>query len=328
MKNTLLLSILLVSACATSGGNHPLHSTSNTVSRPEVHGHRGARWMRPENTLPAFEYAMDVGVDVLELDLGVTKDNILVVYHDQILNPVICRYKSGKEIKKQIPIRSLTLKQVKQFDCGSKKNPRFPEQVPTRGVEIPTLDELFSAVKKHKNGSQVRFNIEMKSEFQFPSYAPKPEEFAKLLLNALKKHQMLDRSIIQSFDIRTLKAAREIDANCKISVLIEDRPTTPLKGPIEDLAITLSRSPLRANILSPNHEWLTAEDVRAFHAVGMQVVPWTANSESDWKKLLEFGVDGIISDNPKALIDYLGKQFPNSVPGSRAQTLIQGTGGI
>ena len=103
-----------------------------------VHGHRGARARRPENTLPAFRYAIEQGVDVLELDVAVTKDNVLVVSHDPLINATIC---SGP--KTGIPIHTLTLAELNQYDCGAKQNPAFQTQVPVSGTRVPKLDEVF-----------------------------------------------------------------------------------------------------------------------------------------------------------------------------------------
>src|SRR5688572_16254359 len=102
-----------------------------------VHGHRGARAVLPENTLPAFEYAIQIGVDALELDLAVTKDNVLVVSHDPTINGTICQ---GGEA--HIPIRHLTLAQLRKYDCGARRNPAYPQQKPVPGTRIPTLDQV------------------------------------------------------------------------------------------------------------------------------------------------------------------------------------------
>lgn len=315
MKTKLVPSLgLFLSACAS------MQPTSQIpLKMPEVHGHRGARWVRPENTLPAFQYALDEGVAVLEMDLGVTKDNVLVVYHDQTLNPVFCRYKNGKEITGEIPIHKLTLKQVKELDCGSKKNPKFPEQVLVPGTEIPTFDEFATMVAAHPRGKTVRFNIETKSEEAHPTWQPGPKKFASLVVGAFKKHKILDRTILQSFDFRTLVEARKIEPKIVISALVEYKP----QGSLTEIAKTLN-----ANITSSDHEWLTKEEVGALHAMNVQVAPWTANTEADWKKLIDFGVDAIITDNPKGLMDYLKSLTKNRVQGSRAVEAVKGTGGV
>src|ERR1700755_2491186 len=120
-------------------------TTSEAATRIQVHGHRGARAMRPENTIPAFEYAIGVGVDVLELDMAVTKDNVLVVSHDPMLNPAIC---TGPGTP--VAIHTLTLAELRKWDCGAKQNPLFSKQPPVPGTPIPTLDEVFDLAPRGK----------------------------------------------------------------------------------------------------------------------------------------------------------------------------------
>src|SRR2546426_284792 len=159
-----------------------------------VHGHRGARAMRPENTIPAFEYAIQVGVDVLELDMAVTKDDVLVVSHDPLLNPEICK---GPEAPRAI--RTLTLRELRRWDCGSLRNPRFPKQIPVPGTRMPTLDEVFALAP---NG-RIEFNIETKIFEDHPEYTPAPEKFARLTLDCVRRNGLESRVILQSFDFRT-----------------------------------------------------------------------------------------------------------------------------
>lgn len=298
MKYFLLVGFLLgftnCKTAPTQGAGQKL----KIVPHVDVHGHRGARWLYPENTIPAFEYALSVGVDYIEMDLGVSKDNILVVYHDQFLNPDICLDSKGEKIKSKIALNSLRLKEIKTYDCGTLVNPRFTQQTPVPGTKIPTLQEFFDWIKNSKNphSQKVKFNIEMKSEEALPKLSPKPAQFAKLLISILKKNNMIERTVIQSFDHRTLVEARKLYKNAVISALIEDRP----KVPLVDIAVKL-----KANFVSPNHEWLTSDDVFLLHTADVSVAPWTANTKEDWKKLISMGVDAIITDNPKALIEYL-----------------------
>ena len=119
-------------------------------SRILVHGHRGARAMRPENTIPAFEYAIAQGVDVLELDMAVTKDDVLVVSHDPMLNPAIC---TGPGTP--VAIRTLTLAELRKWDCGGKQNPLFSKQTPVPGTPIPTLDEVFDLSPARGNSNSI-----------------------------------------------------------------------------------------------------------------------------------------------------------------------------
>lgn len=273
----------------------------------EVQGHRGARALRPENTLAAFEYALQVGVDVLEMDLGVTSDNVLVVVHDSDINPWICSGPKTKFLQRFFSfmerplVHEMTLAEIKQYDCGSHFNPKFWNQVRVPGAKIPTLSEVFEMVESSDlpNAKTVAFNIEMKSEPTIPRAQPLPEDFARLLLATLNQHKMLERSTIQSFDHRTLKAAKAQNPQAVISVLTEKEMGIDY-ATVADLG-----NGLQAEILSPNFEEITNEDVQAAHGRGLKVIPWTANKAKEWQTLIDKNVDGIITDDPAALIAYL-----------------------
>src|SRR5579883_3114751 len=144
-----------------------------------VHGHRGARAMRPENTLPAFEYAISIGVDALELDMAVTRDNVIVVSHDPYLQPPVC---SGPRPK--TAIRELTFAEVRQWDCGKIRNPQFPKQTPLPGTRMPSLDEVFDLAPR----GRFWFNIETKSFPDHPELTPPPEEFSRMVLDRSEEH--------------------------------------------------------------------------------------------------------------------------------------------
>ncbi len=266
-----------------------------TATPIEVQGHRGARAVRPENTLAAFEYALGVGVDTLELDLAVTKDDVVVVSHDPHLTPERCLGPKGIILATPVAIRELSLEQVKAYDCGSLKNPRFPRQV-LAPAKIPTLDEVFALVKASKR--PVHFNLETKIFPAHPELTPEPKEFAELVVASVRRHGMVARTIVQSFDYRTLEAVKEIAPKLRIAMLQPDGlvPLVPVA------------KALRAEIVSPHHEWILKADVDALHAAGVRVVPWTANDEAAWARLLDLGVDGIITDDPAALITYLQKR--------------------
>jgi len=242
--------------------------------------------MRPENTIPAFEYAIGVGVDVLELDMAVTRDDIVVVSHDPLLNPEICTGPGAPRA-----IRTLTLSELRQWDCGALRNPRFPKQTPIPGTPMPTLDEVFALSSRGK----IEFNIETKIFEDHPEYTPSPEKFARLVLDCVRRHRLESRVILQSFDFRTLHAMKKIAPAIRLSALYE-------KG--ADSFVDVARR-AGARIVSPEKDLITPEKVKAAHAAGLQVVPWTANTRSDWDALVAAGVDAIISDDPAALIAYL-----------------------
>jgi glycerophosphoryl diester phosphodiesterase len=252
----------------------------------QVHGHRGARAMRPENTLPAFEYAIVQGVDALELDMAVTKDNVLVVSHDPILEGPVCTGPAAKAV-----IRELTLAQVREWDCGAKQNPAFPKQQPVPGTRVPTLDEVFALAPKGK----FLFNIETKIFPEKPELTPPPEEFARMVLAAIRKHHLEARVVLQSFDFRTLIAMKKLAPQIKLSALYG--------GPPKDFVAIGKEA--GAGIVSPIAGLVTPEQVKAAHAAGLEVLPWTANTPQEWERLANAGVDGIISDDPAALIAWL-----------------------
>ncbi len=267
------------------------------IKLPLVHGHRGTRGTRPENTLPAFNEALRVGVNVLEMDMDVTKDNVVVISHEPQLVPERCLAPDGKLMDKQVPIHSLTLEEVKKYDCGSLPNPKFPRQVPVPGTPIPTLDEVFSLVEAstYPAAAAVEFNIETKIFPAKPALTPSPAEFAALVAAVVKKHGMAKRVMVQSFDVRTLKEIKKIAPEIRTSQLTDD----------DLLDIVPALKAAGTDIWSPNSEWVTPEVISEAHAAGIQVAPWTINTPKEWDMAIAAGVDAIITDYPADLIEYL-----------------------
>ena len=252
----------------------------------QVHGHRGARALRPENTLPAFEYAIAQGVDALELDMAVTKDGVVVVSHDPELRAPVC---TGP--RDAVAIHSLALSEVRQWDCGGQQNPQFPRQQPAPGTKMPTLEAVFALAPK----GRFLFNIETKITPERPEWAPPPDEFVRLVLAQVRKHHLESRVVLQSFDFRTLHAMKKLAPEIRLSALYT--------GPPRDF-IEIGRE-AGAQIVSPEFRLVTPEQVKAAHTAGFEVLPWTVNMPEDWARMVAAGVDGIISDDPAALIAYL-----------------------
>jgi len=252
-----------------------------------VHGHRGARARRPENTIPAFDYAIAQGVDALEMDMGVTKDNVIVISHDPVLRAPVC---TGP--KDEAVIHKLTLTEVRAWDCGAQRNPNYPMQQPVAHTRMPTLDEVFALASR----GRFDYNIETKSFPDKPEYTPSPDEFARLVLEKIRSHHLERRVILQSFDFRTLVAMRKIAPEIRLSALTEKD-----KRPFAEI----TKDAANAEIISPEFKLVSAEKVAAAHRAGLQVVPWTANRPADWDMLIAAGVDAIISDDPAELIRYL-----------------------
>ena len=288
---------------------------TETISTPAheilVHGHRGARAWRPENTIPAFQFAIDHGVDVLELDLAVTKDNVLVVSHNPTLAPNsypgerICK---GPQLAPNTPIRTMTLAEVRQYDCGSVALAAFPNQVAVPGTKVATFDEVLDLAK----GTTVQFNVETKSFPNHPEFTPPPAEFVALIVAAIKRHNVDPaRIILQSFDWRTLAEMRKQWPAIRLSALVGAVKYDAMMGhtdPTKDFAAIAKLT--GAEIISPDWSLVTPEQVAAAHQAGAQVAPYTPNTPEAWQKLADAGVDAIISDDPVALLAWLRAQKP------------------
>jgi len=261
------------------------------LKKLSIHGHRGSRGTHPENTIPAFEEAVAAGANVLELDLQMTKDDVPVVSHEPDLTSKLCRYKSGKEIEKPIPLRSITAKELEQFECGMVFQERFPDQKKI-GVAIPTFDTFLKW--RNQKAKKLELNVETKMTADDPKWIPDPTLFATKVIELLKKHKVVDKTILQSFDFRTLTAAKKIEPKLALSCLFEEE-----KGFCEATA------KIGAQWASPEQSLVTAEEVAKCHAKGIKVVPWTANEKDQWHALLAKGVDAIITDYPRNLNAYV-----------------------
>jgi glycerophosphoryl diester phosphodiesterase len=269
-----------------------------------VHGHRGSRATRPENTIPAFEYAIEHGADVLELDLAVTKDNVLVGSHFPMITPDYPgeRVCVGPETPSHTAIHTLTLAHVEQYDCGSKTLANFPKQVAVPGTKIPTFDQVLDLAPQ----GHFDFNVETKSFPTHPELTPTPEEFVKLIDDAVKRHNLQSRVILQSFDFRTLIAMKQLDPSIRLSALIGDPKGDAMMGLTDhDKDFVSIGKKTGAQIISPDFHLVTQEKVAAAHAAGLQVVPWTADKPEEWQALVDAKVDAIITDDPEALVIWL-----------------------
>lgn len=251
-----------------------------------VHGHRGARAMRPENTLAAFEYAISVGADALEMDVAVTRDDVVVVSHDPRLNRSVCSSPDPPRA-----IREITLAELGRWDCGALRNRRFPKQTLVPGARVPTLDQVLDLAGR----GDFLFNIEVKSYPDRPALAPPPEDFAALVYGAVRRRQLEKRVMVQSFDFRVLHAMRRLAPAIRLAALYMGRPKSFVG--IADRAGT--------EIVAPYHALASARQVRASHAAGLEVIAWTANRPRDWRRLIAAGVDAIITDDPAALLAHL-----------------------
>ncbi len=274
----------------------PLSNAQKKLPTFDVQGHRGARGLKPENTIPAFIYALDSGVTTLELDLAVTKDRKLVVSHEPWMSSEICLNAQGDPIadreEKGFNIFEMSYDQVAQFDCGSKGNKKFPEQEKMK-VTKPLLSDVIVAVENHiKSYTQyeVDYNIEIKSGVEGDDkFHPAPAEFSDLVYNLLDEYLPMDRIIIQSFDFRVLKYWHEKYPKIRLAALVEDRKA------VETHLKELGFNP---TIYSPYYRNINKSKVDALHERKIKVIPWTVNEVSEMLALKGMGVDGFITDYP------------------------------
>jgi len=280
----------------------------------DLQGHRGARGLAPENTLAGFKVAQDLGVTTLETDLAVTRDGIVIISHDPVLNPALTRGPDGQWLAATGPaIRTLSLDELKRYDIGrldpaSKYAQQFPEQKPVDGQRFPTFPEFFAQA-----APGVRFNIEIKTDPGKPELTLDPAAFAAVAVEGIRKAKAEARSTLQSFDWRGLiearKLAPEIATGC-LSIESNNFDTvrrgsgqpSPWLGGL-DLAAhdgSLPRLAKAAGCATWSPFWrnVTAENVNEAHALGLKVVPWTVNVPAEMGRLIDLGVDGLITDYP------------------------------
>lgn len=263
-------------------------------------GHRGCRGLLPENSIPAFLKALDLGVTTLEMDLAVSADSQLIVSHEPWLNGDICTKSDGSAIKKgeseQLLLINMTADEIKKCDCGSKGNPRFKEQQPMKTYK-PTLEEVVKEVKKYcaeKNRPLPYFNIEIKSQ---PDYdmkkTPSVFAFTKRVVEAIKNLGIKEKTFIQSFDTRALENVKKLDPSVKLVFLVEN---------ILGVKKNLKKLTFKPDVYSPFFKLLTKKVVDLCHKKGIKVVPWTVNEPLDIQSVMNLGVDGIITDYPNRII--------------------------
>lgn len=266
------------------------------IPKFDLQGHRGARGLQPENTIPAFLVALDYGVTTIELDLAVTKDKQIVVSHEPWMSASICLKPDSSSIttreEKKLNIFQMTYEEVKQFDCGSKGNNKFPDQQKI-SISKPLLTDVIVAVEDHIRSFtqyEVDYNIEIKTSLDGDSkFHPTPQEFSDLVYNVIDQYLPLERIVIQSFDFRVLKYWHEKYPEIRLAALVENTKT---------VYSNLSALGFTPAVYSPYFKLLSKNDVQYLHQHKIRVIPWTVNEEADIQKMQQLGVDGLITDYP------------------------------
>lgn len=298
MVATVALSVLLV-AMPDSYAQSP--SSSDTTQVPEefdLQGHRGARGVAPENTIPAFRRALESGVTTLEMDVVIAGDGTVVVSHEPWMARKKCRMPNGERIprrkRRAHNIYQMSYEEIEAYDCGSLKLSDFPEQEPTpaskpRLRDVIEMAEAYTA--KHER-PPVFYNIETKSKRKWEdTFHPDPETFVERVLAVVTEQKVAPRTTLQSFDPRTLEAAHRRSALIRTALLVGWMGDGGLRDNLESLSFV-------PDIYSPNARLVDADLVAAVHDRGMQLIPWTVNDPSTMKRLIRLDVDGLITDYP------------------------------
>lgn len=303
----------------------------------DLEAHHGGRDVRPENTLYSYAYAIELGATSIECDMQLTKDGQIVMSHNPILNSDITRDENGNYIENnKYDIRLMTVDELKKFDVGV-MDPNCGEYYDLHGktqftydAKIPTLEELMQLIQSYGDKNIV-LNIETKS-YPDPASAgyknnADPKKFVEVFNNIVKKYDMDDRVVLQSFDWQTLIEMKKLNPNISTSALWQEQPSwgrdseslrryekkkSPWLGGLD--IKDYQGNPVKAahaigaDIISPYYTEISKQDVDEAHSLGMKVVPWTVNNEKDMNMLLDMGVDGIISDKPWLLKQVLEKR--------------------
>ena len=262
----------------------------------DLQGHRGARGLLPENTIPAFLLALDLGVTTLELDTVISQDGEVVVSHDPWMSETFCTTPDGQPVEeaKAHRLYAMPYAEIARYDCGQRPNPRFPEQQ-LRPAQKPLLREVIRAAEAHAqaNGlAPVRYNVETKARPEWDdTFTPQPERFARLLYEVLEREGVAERTILQSFDVRTLQVSRREKWPMPLALLVALEQDLSYAQAVESLGFT----PV---IYSPDFRLVDAELARTTREAGVQLIPWTVNEADDMKRLIALGVDGLITDYP------------------------------
>ena len=275
-----------------------VHNKSSSAL-PEFYiiAHRGSRGFMPENTIPAMKKAIDQGANTLELDIHISKDNQVVVYHDATLNPEYTTFKNGGEIPKDkrndYTLYKMNYDEIRKFDVGSKYYAAFPQQQ-KMFTYAPLLSELIDSVEaytKEKQLPPVLYLVEIKSNEKTDGVEqPVPEEYMRILMEVLNPKKLGNRLLIQSFDMRPLKVLHQKWPGLALGFLTSDKTKT--------FSQNLELLGFNPAFYNPNHQLVNKELVQDIHSKMIKIAPWTVNDETEIQRLKDMGVDGIISDYP------------------------------
>lgn len=313
--------ILGAVALVMTRSSHLSSSLTDPDGSPEdfdLQGHRGARGLAPENTLPAFRRALELGVTTLEMDVVISGDETVVVSHEPWMAHEICSLPSGApvpaETEKEHNLYRMPYDEIERYDCGRRQHPDFPRQQPQPAVK-PRLRDVIAAAETstaERARPPVRYNIEIKSRPDWDGdFHPAPDVFARRVVDVVREEGITARTTIQSFDVRALKAVRRLcaapspDISLQRALLVEE-------GTADGLPDQLGRLGFLPAVYSPEYRSVDGMLLRAAHDYGLRVVPWTVNERDDMRRLIRLGVDGLITDYPDVAQEVMGAMEESS----------------
>ena len=276
-------------------------AVAQPTPKVDLEGHRGCRGLMPENTIPAFLKALELGVNTLEMDVVISKDRQVVVSHEPYFNADFSLLPNGEPVnkknQKELNLYEMTYAAIERYDVGLRGNVNFPEQQKLKTAK-PLLREVIKAAEAYQTQHKlppVQYNIELKSEDgEYNRSQPEPGPFCELVYAQIAEQLPSDRVIIQSFDFAILRYWKQkTDAGAfkkmRLSALVEG-----LRGWEKHVA----ELGFKPDIYSPHFRLINQTSIAEMHAQNIKVVPWTVNQPDDMNRLVRWGVDGLITDYP------------------------------
>lgn len=267
----------------------------SSTANIEIQGHRGCRGLLPENSLPAIKKAIELGVHTLEMDVAISKDKKVVVTHEPFMSRHICLDPNKQRIPVEMDMKynifEMSHEEIKRFDCGSLKHSGFPEQI-LASCYKPLLSEVIEMAEKLN--PKIKYNIELKSKPAWDGiFTPYPEEFVSLVIQEVENHNIQDRTNLQAFDVRILEQIKRKNTEIVLALLVDEN---------ENISQKLHSISFKPKILSPYFQLLTKDLVNRYQKLGYRVIPWTVNENEELQRMLDYQVDGIITDYPDRLL--------------------------
>ena len=301
----------------------------DSTNRMLVIGHRGAAGLAPENTLAGFKRAIEVGVDAVEMDLHLSADGQLIVYHDYRLSPNLVRGPEGRWVSDRGVIKTLTLAELKNYDVGrlnpkSRYSRRFPEQQSVDGQRIPTLKEVLTMVAALPEGRRPQLWLEIKTSPQSPELSSRPEAMASAVIELISKHEFQLQVRILSFDWRVLYLVRKLAPQLTTvhlsrtggrfnNIQAGSRGISPWTAPLDvdefDGSIPGLIAAAGGCCWAPHYREVHRADIVEAHRLNLKVYVWTVDDIGEMERLGDMGVDGIITNRPDILKEYLRKKM-------------------